>query len=171
MNPGAPSSNQSFNHQNAAWPGLMARYCCICFFFGLLSFTRDWFLGYICLRDSSSSISWWLPSLLRVDIRVYTDSDSVLRLPFDIVRERYLTVAKHQLSFIRRTTLFQDLIIRCMRYAFSNIPSRITRVFFTRDIVLPFLKFRMLRHGYFKQLRRPIWREICLVSQFCLHKI
>lgn len=101
---------------------------------------------------------------------VYADSNSVLRLPVDIVRERYLTVAKHQLSFTRRATLFQDLVIRCMRYSFSNIPSRITQVFFTRGVALPFLEFRMLRHGYFKQLRNPIWREIRLVSRVCPQK-
>lgn len=95
-----------------------------------------------------------------------TDSCLVFRLPAGIIRERYLTVAKHQLSFTQRTSLFQDLVVRCMRYAFSNIPSRITRVFFMRGIALPFLRFRMLRHGYFRQLRRPIWREIRLVSQF-----
>lgn len=92
------------------------------------------------------------------------DSYSVLRLPVDIVRERYLTVEKYQLPFTQRTTLFQDLIVRCMRYAFSNIPSRITKVFFARGVALPFLRFRMLRHGYFRQLRRPVWREIRLVS-------
>lgn len=111
------------------------------------------------------------PSLLNTCACVYADSDSVLRLPVDIVRERYLTVAKHQLSFTRRTTLFQDLVVRCMRYSFSNIPSKITQVFFTRGVALPFLEFRMLRHGYFKQLRNPIWREIRLVSRFCPQKV
>lgn len=84
----------------------------------------------------------------------------VLQLPVDIVRERYLTAKKHQLPFTQRTTLFQDLVVRCMRYAFSNVPSRITRVFFTRGVALPFLRFRMFRYGYFKQLVHPIWSEI-----------
>lgn len=62
-------------------------------------------------------------------------------------------------------------MVRCVRYAFANIPPRIGRVFFAREVALPFLWFRLLRHGY---LGSPIhwWehREVAvlyLVPVFC----
>ena len=45
-----------------------------------------------------------------------------------------------------------------MRYAFAYIPAEIGRVFFSKGAALPFLKWRMLRHGY---VRKPVhWEEI-----------
>lgn len=47
--------------------------------------------------------------------------------------------------------------MRCVRYAFGNIHTRVGRVFFSKRVALPFLRWRMLRHGYFKY---PVhWRE------------
>lgn len=54
-------------------------------------------------------------------------------------------------------------MIRYVRYAFANLPAYIGRVFFSKEVSLPFLRFRMLRHGI---IRSPIpWREIERVSQ------
>jgi hypothetical protein len=64
---------------------------------------------------------------------------------------------------VQQASLFEDFVIRCVRYAFANIPSSIGRVFFSKMVALPFLRFRMLRHGYF---RSPIqWREVEQVCQ------
>lgn len=89
------------------------------------------------------------------------------RMPIDIIKERYLTKLNRQSTFTRRSTLFQALVVACMRYGFAYVPTRIGRVFFTKGVALPFLRFRMLRHGYFWHLRhRPLWREINLVGHF-----
>ena len=41
-------------------------------------------------------------------------------------------------------------MIRCVRYAFANIPASIGRVFFSKEVAHPFFRFRLLRHGYFR---------------------
>ncbi|CAZ85417.1 unnamed protein product [Tuber melanosporum] len=85
------------------------------------------------------------------------------RMPTDIIKERYLTKHNRQSAFTRRSTLFQALVVACMRYGFTYVPTRIGRVFFTKGVALPFLRFRMFRHGYIWHLRhRPLWREINL---------
>lgn len=78
--------------------------------------------------------------------------------PYQFIKERYLTPREKRSSFVQRATPFQDFVIRCVRYAFANMPAYIGRVFFSKAVSLPFLRFRMLRHGY---LRPPIpWREV-----------
>ena len=82
----------------------------------------------------------------------------MFQLPHALVRERYLTPKKRKSPFVQRATLFQDVVIRCVRYAFSDIPASIGKVFFSKWVALPFMKFRMLRHGFWKS---PIyWREV-----------
>jgi acetyl esterase/lipase len=77
------------------------------------------------------------------------------------IRDRYLVLREKQSGFQRRASLFEDVVVRCVRYAFANIPPRVGRVFFAREVSLPFLWFRLLRHGY---LRSPIhWWEHCEV--------
>ena len=81
----------------------------------------------------------------------------MIRLPISFVRERYLTRRENQPPFVQKATFFEDFVIRCVRYAFANIPPRIGRVFFAEAVARPFLRFRMIRHGY---LRSPIsWRK------------
>jgi len=59
---------------------------------------------------------------------------------------------------VQQASWFEDIVIRCVRYAFAYIPASIGRVFFSKLVSLPFLRFRMLRHGY---LHSPIhWKEI-----------
>lgn len=73
------------------------------------------------------------------------------------VYERYLLPRASRSPFVQRASPFEDLVIRCVRYAFANIPPSIGRVFFSKQVTLPFLGWRMLRHGY---LKSPIhWRE------------
>lgn len=81
-----------------------------------------------------------------------------VKMPVQLIRERYFTPKKQQSPFVQRATLFQDTVIRCVRYAFAAIPSSVGKVFFSKYVALPFMRFRMLRHGIF---RKPIyWREV-----------
>ena len=82
----------------------------------------------------------------------------VFQLPYAFISERYLTSKKDRSPFIRQASPFQDFVIRCVRYAFAYFPARIGRVFFSKPVALPFMRFRMLRHGF---VHSPItWREI-----------
>ena len=92
----------------------------------------------------------------------YTIADKrlVIQLPYGFVRERYFTTRERRSPFVKLASPFEDFAIRCVRYAFSHFPAKIGRVFFSKPVALPFLRFRMLRQGY---LKSPItWREINL---------
>lgn len=90
---------------------------------------------------------------------------SVLQLPYQLVTERYMTKKLKRPPFVQQASLFQDLVIRLVRYAFARFPANIGRVFFSKGVALPFLRFRMLRHGFFVS---PVpWREVTLVSSLC----
>jgi hypothetical protein len=81
----------------------------------------------------------------------------VLKLPFEFIRERYLTPDASKSLWVQQSTSFEDIVIRCVRYAFANIPANVGRVFFSRGVSLPFMRWRFLRHGY---LKFPVhWRE------------
>ena len=83
-------------------------------------------------------------------------------MPLQLIYERYLTRYNQRTPFVQKATLFQDLVIRCVRYAFAEIPASIGNIFFSKNVALPFMRFRMLRHGFFKS---PIeWHEVDDVS-------
>ncbi|KAF2015305.1 alpha/beta-hydrolase [Aaosphaeria arxii CBS 175.79] len=82
----------------------------------------------------------------------------VLVIPYQFFRERYLTPYEYRSPFVQRATVFQDIVIRCVRFAFACMPAWLGRVFFSKGVSLPFLRFRMLRHGI---LTAPLrWTEI-----------
>ncbi|KAF2100781.1 Arylacetamide deacetylase-like protein [Rhizodiscina lignyota] len=81
-----------------------------------------------------------------------------VQLPYQFLHERYFTPRQRRSPFVQNATAFQDFVIRCVRYAFAFMPAYIGRVFFSKQVALPFLYFRMLRHGYFTSPIR--WREI-----------
>ncbi|TVY45392.1 hypothetical protein LOCC1_G006350 [Lachnellula occidentalis] len=82
----------------------------------------------------------------------------LIKLPLSFIYERFYLAHHQQTPFVRKASWFEDLVIRCVRYAFASIPSSIGRVFFSKPVALPFLRFRMLRHGY---IRSPIhWHEV-----------
>ncbi|KAK8138186.1 hypothetical protein PG984_001566 [Apiospora sp. TS-2023a] len=81
----------------------------------------------------------------------------VYKLPASFIHERYYTSRSQQSPFVQKAAPFEDFVVRCVRYAFANIPPKVGRVFFSRQVALPFLRFRMLRHGL---VRSPIhWHE------------
>ncbi|RYP79733.1 hypothetical protein DL770_006522 [Monosporascus sp. CRB-9-2] len=81
----------------------------------------------------------------------------LIKLPYEFIRERFFVSRNDQTPFVRKATPFEDFVIRCVRYAFANIPPGVGRVFFAKPVALPFLRFRMLRHGYLKSPVR--WDE------------
>jgi len=79
-------------------------------------------------------------------------------IPYQFIRERFFTAYERRSPFVKKATPFQDFVIRCVRYAFANMPAFIGRVFFSKGVSLPFLRFRMLRHGI---VTSPIrWTEV-----------
>ncbi|KAF2736192.1 alpha/beta-hydrolase [Polyplosphaeria fusca] len=93
----------------------------------------------------------------------------VLVLPIQFVRERYFTPYEHRSPFVQRATVFQDIVIRCVRFAFAFMPAWLGRIFFSKPVSLPFLRFRMLRHGIvtaplrWDEIRRPGFRGVWIV--------
>ncbi|KAL8762265.1 MAG: hypothetical protein Q9184_001713 [Pyrenodesmia sp. 2 TL-2023] len=88
----------------------------------------------------------------------------IFQLPYQLCNERYFTRKPERAPFVQQASLFQDLVIRIVRYAFAFIPAKIGRVFFSRGVALPFLRFRLLRHGY---LHSPLtWREVSLKTPY-----
>lgn len=82
-------------------------------------------------------------------------------MPYQLIRERYFTPQSQRSAFAQHATFFQDLVIRCVRYAFAHIPASIGRVFFSKAVALPFFTFRKLRHGV---LRSDVhWHEVSQV--------
>ncbi|KAL1875905.1 hypothetical protein VTK73DRAFT_9760 [Phialemonium thermophilum] len=72
----------------------------------------------------------------------------VFKLPVTFLYERWLIKPERRAPFVQRSSAFEDIVVRCVRYAFANIPPRVGRVFFSRSVALPFLRFRLLRQGY-----------------------
>ncbi|EXJ87293.1 hypothetical protein A1O3_04252 [Capronia epimyces CBS 606.96] len=94
----------------------------------------------------------------------------VFRLPHQLLKERYFTRKQSQSPFTRNASIFQDVVVRCVRYAFANIPARVGRVFFCKWVSYPFFRFRLLRHGYlrcpmyYKEIIQPGFRGLWIVD-------
>ncbi|KAF3200765.1 hypothetical protein TWF192_001093 [Orbilia oligospora] len=71
----------------------------------------------------------------------------VFTLPSLIFRDHILLFKNERPEFVNDSTFFQELVIRLVKYSFANLPSDIGRVFFKGEVVMPFYKFRLLRHG------------------------
>lgn len=82
--------------------------------------------------------------------------DIVIKLPVQLIRN--FVTHQDKSPFAQHATLFQDLVIRCVRYAFAHIPASVGRVFLSKQVALPFLYFRMLRHRALHP--QMSWREI-----------
>ncbi|KAH6625790.1 Alpha/Beta hydrolase protein [Boeremia exigua] len=96
-------------------------------------------------------LTWLVPALPFIACQVCL-------IPYQFVRERYFLPYEKRSPFVKKATPFQDFVIRCVRYAFANMPAFIGRVFFSKAVSLPFLRFRMLRHGI---VTSPIrWTEV-----------
>ncbi|RMZ91080.1 hypothetical protein DV736_g1682, partial [Chaetothyriales sp. CBS 134916] len=78
----------------------------------------------------------------------------LLQLPLHLYREWYLLKPEQRSPFSRKATIYQDIVVRCIGYVFATFPPRIMAVFLSKWVALPFLRYRLLRHGY---LRSPIF--------------
>ncbi|KAK6197680.1 hypothetical protein LQW54_010689 [Pestalotiopsis sp. IQ-011] len=81
----------------------------------------------------------------------------IFRLPYSFLRDRLLVPYERRSPFVQVASPFEDFVIRCVRYAFASVSPSVGRVFFSREVALPFMRFRMLRHGI---IRKPVhWHE------------
>jgi hypothetical protein len=113
--------------------------------------TVTWLLGALPTLGSWHSIIYLNRPFMFTGVQV-------LLLPYQFARERYFTPYESRSPFVQRATVFQDVVIRCVRFAFASMPAFLGRVFFSKAVALPFLRFRMLRHGF---VTSPIrWTEI-----------
>ncbi|KAK6517880.1 hypothetical protein TWF506_005058 [Arthrobotrys conoides] len=71
----------------------------------------------------------------------------VFTLPCLFFHDHILLFKNERPEFVNDSTLFQELVIRLVKYSFANLPSDIGRVFFKGEVVMPFYKFRLLRNG------------------------
>ncbi|EDU42765.1 repeatmulti-domain protein [Pyrenophora tritici-repentis] len=107
-------------------------------------------------------LTWLVPALPSI-------VSKVLVIPYQFVRRRFLIPYEHRSPFVKKATPFQDLVIRFVRYAFANMPAFLGRVFFSKAVSLPFLRFRMLRHGIFTsplrwtEVKRPNFKGVLVV--------
>ncbi|KAI9812671.1 MAG: hypothetical protein M1826_002793 [Phylliscum demangeonii] len=83
----------------------------------------------------------------------------LLQLPVALIRDRGLRAkAKDSRWEQGQASLFADIVLRCVRYAFAEVPANVGVIFFTKAVALPFLRYRMLRCGH---LRSPVsWQEV-----------
>ena len=171
------------NHDPGA--GLLARLHRVPDIFGTTTDHSSWLLSNLELWIASTAISTYEAPLafcflsasclskagdfLRSSYPILFQSShltciSVLKLPLGFIYDHFLISTEHRNPFVQQASWFEDVVIRCVRYAFAFIPASIGRVFFSKPVSLPFMRFRMLRHGY---LRSPIkWREVKKVCTF-----
>jgi acetyl esterase/lipase len=90
-------------------------------------------------------------------------------IPYQFIKERLFVPHENRAPFVKKATPFQDFVIRFVRFAFANMPAFIGRTFFSKAVSLPFLRFRMLRHGYvtspirWTEVKRPAFRGVYIV--------
>ncbi|KDN66914.1 hypothetical protein CSUB01_05226 [Colletotrichum sublineola] len=121
-------------------------------------------LGPVSLLDCLAFVIFVVPQLLlyvgffrTLAVAIKTLPFLIFKLPTSLLHERLILPYNQRSPFVQRATFFEDVVIRCARYAFANLPPLIGRVFLSKNVSRPFLRFRMLRHGY---LRSPShWSE------------
>jgi hypothetical protein len=108
-----------------------------------------------------------MPSISSRPLIRHMLSSAVIKLPLGFIYDRFLLAKTRRSPFVRQASWFEDIVIRCVRYAFTYIPASIGRIFFSKPVSLPFLRFRMLRHGY---IHSPThWHEVHHVRSDLLH--
>jgi acetyl esterase/lipase len=119
-----------------------------------ITFCEEMILDSISLIDCFVFVLCLIPQLLvqagfyQILLLIKIVPFLFLRLPYDLVSERYLTRRERRTPFVKNATFFQDLVVRCVRYAFAKMPANVGRVFFSKSVALPFLRWRLVRQGY-----------------------
>lgn len=80
----------------------------------------------------------------------------LLKLPFQLVRARWF----YQHGNRPQGAIFQQVVLRCMKYGFINLPTSVARGFFEASVIIPFYTFRLLRCGMYKSKEWPEWRWV-----------
>ncbi|KKY33306.1 putative alpha beta-hydrolase [Diaporthe ampelina] len=70
----------------------------------------------------------------------------VFELPVTFLYERYFLKKEEQPEFVQQASPFEDFVVRCVRYAFANIPPKVGRVFFGKNVALP-LSPNVVKYG------------------------
>ncbi|TWU73555.1 hypothetical protein ED733_004013 [Metarhizium rileyi] len=73
----------------------------------------------------------------------------VFKLPFHFLA-RYVRPRVAQPWFIAESTIFEDMVIRVVRYGFMNLPVKTIRVLLSKQFAYPLLRWRMFRSGHFR---------------------
>ncbi|QPH12275.1 hypothetical protein C2857_004383 [Epichloe festucae Fl1] len=69
-------------------------------------------------------------------------------LPFHFLA-RYAKSRDAQPRFIRESSVFEDMIVRIVRYGFMYFPTEALKVFLSKRFAYPLLRWRMFRNGIF----------------------
>ncbi|CAK7220316.1 hypothetical protein SBRCBS47491_004146 [Sporothrix bragantina] len=80
------------------------------------------------------------------------------RMPVDVARRQWTARRQRQRQ---RPSIFEDIVLCCVRWAFVHMPPRVGRVFFSRPVALPFFQFRQLRHD-------GVWRTFRAAASYML---
>jgi acetyl esterase/lipase len=125
-------------------------------------------LTSICTSDILIFLLFLIPQLLifvppyiLVSTLIFAVPNLLFRIPYQLVHERYYTPLASRSPYVQQCSLFQDVVVRCVRYAFGSMPASVGRVFFSKPVALPFMRWRMFRHGYTSS---PIHYEEVLIS-------
>ncbi|KAI0166043.1 Alpha/Beta hydrolase protein [Xylariaceae sp. FL1272] len=111
-------------------------------------------LGPVSFLDCAA-FCWYLAPQLLEQAGVFLTVTTVLQclpfllfqLPYAFIHNRYLVDRRKQPAFFRDASPFEDIVIRCVRFAFAKISPSVGKAFFSKAVSLPFLKFRLWRHG------------------------
>ncbi|OAQ87172.1 alpha/beta hydrolase fold protein [Purpureocillium lilacinum] len=57
----------------------------------------------------------------------------LIELPYRFIRDRYWASSADSPSFVQRSTVFEDVVVRYVRYAFKNLAASIGKTFFSRN--------------------------------------
>ena len=86
-----------------------------------------------------------------------------IRVPLHILG-RFVRPKTKLSQFAREGTLFEDVVIRVVRYGFEHFPTPALRAFLSKEFAYSLLKWRMLRSGYFAfpaHLQQKEIEEVC----------
>lgn len=81
------------------------------------------------------------PSVIRSETKNHSP---VFQLPAGFIQERFLLRPEAQPAFVRQASPFEDVVVRCVRYAFANISPKVGRVFFGKNVALPWMRWRSM---------------------------
>ena len=102
----------------------------------------------------------------------------VFQMPVDVARRQWTARAlrrqQQQKEQQQSPSVFEDVVLCCVRWAFVHVPPHVGRVFFSRPVALPFFLFRQHHQQQQQQQQQHrsgyagVWRTICAVADYVL---